>query len=143
MRFFVLMICIVLAAIGCKKNKPAADASKIPKVFQVKKADKKSIPTVQKEADKAPSKAKVQPDKPVITPDETPFGAVVLVNENSRFAVVKFAFGPIPPVGRRIFAYRDGLKVAELKVTGPQRDDNTVADILTGDVKVKDEVKVE
>jgi hypothetical protein len=33
------------------------------------------------------------------------------------------------------------LKVAEIKVTGPQRDNNTVADLVSGDAQVGDEVR--
>jgi hypothetical protein len=37
--------------------------------------------------------------------------------------------------------YRRGLKVGEVKVTGPQRDDNIVADITAGEAAVGDEVR--
>jgi hypothetical protein len=33
------------------------------------------------------------------------------------------------------------LKVAEVKVTGPQRDNNIVADLVSGDAQVGDEVR--
>jgi len=33
------------------------------------------------------------------------------------------------------------LKVAELNVTGPQKDDHTVADIRTGECRPDDEVR--
>jgi hypothetical protein len=44
-------------------------------------------------------------------------------------------------VGSKLFVYRQGLKVAELVVTGPQRDDHTVADIRTGDCRTGDEIR--
>ena len=31
-----------------------------------------------------------------------------------------------------LFLYRDGLKVGEVKITGPQRDNDIVADLVTG-----------
>ena len=34
--------------------------------------------------------------------------------------------------------YRHGVKVGELSVTGPQRDDNIVADIVSGDLQAGD-----
>jgi hypothetical protein len=33
------------------------------------------------------------------------------------------------------------LKIAEVKVCGPQRDDNIVADLVSGDAEVGDEVR--
>lgn len=44
-------------------------------------------------------------------------------------------------MGKRLNVYRNGLKVGELKVTGPQRDNNTVADIVAGECQVGDEVR--
>jgi len=37
--------------------------------------------------------------------------------------------------------YRGGLKVGEVKITGPQDDDNIVADLLTGDSEVGDQAR--
>ena len=37
--------------------------------------------------------------------------------------------------------YRGGLKVGEVKVTGPQRENETVADIIAGDVQPHDEIR--
>jgi hypothetical protein len=79
--------------------------------------------------------------KVIITPDTSPEGKVVQVNNDARFAVLKFPIGALPPVGQNLNAYRQGLKVGELKVTGPQGDVNTVADIKTGDVRSGDEVR--
>jgi hypothetical protein len=42
---------------------------------------------------------------------------------------------------QQLFLYRAGLKVAELKVTGPQNDDNIVADLVNGDAQTGDEVR--
>jgi hypothetical protein len=39
--------------------------------------------------------------------------------------------------------YRNGLKVGELRVTGPQQDANIVADVITGDAAAGDEVRVD
>ena len=52
-----------------------------------------------------------------------------MVNVDARFVVLNFPVGQMPVVGRRLNVYRNGLKVGELSVTGPQKEDNTVADI--------------
>jgi hypothetical protein len=54
--------------------------------------------------------------------------------------VLTYPFGGVPAVGQRLNVYRNGKKVAELKITGPQRDINTVADIVSGEVQENDEV---
>jgi len=68
-------------------------------------------------------------------------GKVVRVNDTARFAVINFPVGNLPAVGTRLNVYRQGLKVGELKVTGPQQEDNTVGDILRGDVQVGDQLR--
>jgi outer membrane murein-binding lipoprotein Lpp len=44
-------------------------------------------------------------------------------------------------VDQRLVVYREGNKVAELNVTGPEKDDSIVADIAAGEVKIGDEVR--
>jgi len=77
----------------------------------------------------------------IVTPDNTLTGTIVSVNDIGRFVVLRFPLGRVPAVDTKLFVYRQGLKVAELKVTGPQRDDHTVADIRSGDCRVNDEVR--
>ena len=64
-----------------------------------------------------------------------------MVNADARFVVMTFPLGGVPLVEQRLYVYRKGLKVGELKVTGPQRDNNTVADIISGELQVNDEVR--
>jgi hypothetical protein len=80
-------------------------------------------------------------DKFVVTPDEGVSGRVTSVNENLRFVVLTFPLGQLPPVGSRMNVWRNGAIVGELKITGPERDDNSVADIVYGDTKKGDEVR--
>jgi hypothetical protein len=92
------------------------------------------------------SPAKVGPAKPpplIVTPAPANRARVILVNTSGRYVVLSCPFGYIPALDRRLNVYRGGLKVAEIKITGPQRDTNTVADILTGDCKVGDETREE
>jgi hypothetical protein len=88
----------------------------------------------------APTEVKATPEL-IVTPDDTLTGTVVSVNEVGRFVVVRFPLGRVAALDGKLFVYRQGLKVAELKVTGPQRDDHTVADIRSGTCRVGDEIR--
>ena len=79
----------------------------------------------------------------VIKPDLQPSGRVELVNAEARFVVISFPPGPVPQTDQRLSVYRNGLKVGEVKVSEPRRENNTVADILAGDVQLHDEVRGE
>ena len=97
-----------------------------------------------------PSVVNVFPSAPItlattntfrVTPDESVTGRFTSVNENLRFVVLTFPIGQNPPLGSRMNVFRTGAIVGEIKVTGPERDDNTVADIVLGDAKKGDEVR--
>jgi hypothetical protein len=62
---------------------------------------------------------------------------------NPKFVVLIFPFGKVPGVGQRLNVYHDGKKVGELKIAGPQRDNNTVADIVFGTAQIDDEVRAD
>ena len=78
----------------------------------------------------------------IITPDTTPTGTVARVNSAARFVILTFPVGSMPPVGQVLYVYRHGLKVGEVKVTAPQQDDNTAADIVTGEAALGDEIRM-
>jgi hypothetical protein len=84
-----------------------------------------------------------QPPGLVIKPDLRSAGQVAMVNVAARFVVISFPPGSVPPVQSELNVYRNGLKVGTLKVTGPQRENNTVADIISGDIHLHDEVRAE
>ena len=71
----------------------------------------------------------------------TVYGKVVHVNPAARFVVLTYPIGKLPPIEKRLSLYRNGMKVAELKVTGPARDQNTVADITAGEAQPGDEAR--
>ncbi len=79
------------------------------------------------------------PDAPSVTSTSNS-GKVAMVNLNARFVVMTFSIGDVPPINQKLHVYRNGLKVAEVKVTGPRRDNNTVADLLSGEAQVNDDV---
>jgi hypothetical protein len=70
-------------------------------------------------------------------------GVILSVSDSLHFVVIDFSAGQIPPLDTRLSVYRGGQKVAELKVSGPVRNSNVVADIRAGEVKAGDEVRVD
>lgn len=76
-----------------------------------------------------------------ITAGTSLIGKISSINAAGRFVVITFAIGQMPANGQVLNVYRAALKVAEIKITGPQRDTNTVGDILAGEVKNGDEVR--
>ena len=89
----------------------------------------------------ASSVSPAAPAPAVVTPDSSLAGKVVSYNSIGRFVVLNFPARRMPKTDARLFLYRTGLKVAEVKVTGPQNDDNTVADLVSGDAQAGDEVR--
>ena len=81
------------------------------------------------------------PSTTIVTPDNSLAGRVVSYNSTGRFVVLNFPSRRMPNSNQQLFLYRAGLKVAEVKVTGPQNDDNIVADLVSGDAKTGDEAR--
>lgn len=75
-------------------------------------------------------------------PDDTLAGRVVSVNTRGQFAILNFPITRMPPVDMTLFVYRDGRRIGEVRVSGPQKDDNIVADIITGEARTGDEVRM-
>ncbi len=78
---------------------------------------------------------------PIITPDNSLTARVASYNSVGRFVVLSFPVGQMPDMDQTFFLYRAGLKVGEVKITGPQRDNDVVADLVTGTAQVGDEVR--
>lgn len=79
----------------------------------------------------------------IVTPGGSLPGKIVSFNPNGRFAVLRFPLGDMPTVEQRLGVFRDGLKVGELKVSGPQRDTLTIADLVAGECRAGDEVRAQ
>ena len=78
----------------------------------------------------------------VVKPDNSLTARVSRYNADARFVVLSFPVGELPKLDQTLFLYRNGLKVAEVKITGPQDENNNiVADLITGDAQVGDEVR--
>jgi hypothetical protein len=80
---------------------------------------------------------------PFVTPDFKAAGKIVTFDEHARFAVVNFPVGVLPKPDHSLAVYRKGLKVGELRATAQQKDNNVVADLMTGSAQKDDEVREE
>jgi hypothetical protein len=81
--------------------------------------------------------------KAIVTPDLSGAAKVVSFNSVGRFVVLNFPPGQLPKVQQTFFVYRAGLKVAEVRITGPQQENNIVADLISGDAQPGDDVRAE
>jgi hypothetical protein len=89
----------------------------------------------------APSGAPATNQSLIVTPENALVGKVATVNTTARFVVLNFPLGKMAAVEQRLDLYRRGLKVGEVKVTGPQRENNIVADLVAGEAEVGDDVR--
>jgi hypothetical protein len=122
-------------------------ASPPPVVMATNAVPAAPVVVVPDDSAPAPTKPAEAPTAPaamlpaIVTPDTSIAGKVVAYNAAGRFVVLSFPAGPMPNQDQSIFLYRGGLKVGEIKVTGPQRDNNTVGDVVNGDAQVGDDVR--
>jgi hypothetical protein len=79
--------------------------------------------------------------KPIVTPDLSLAAKVVSVNTVGRYVVLDLPANQMPKLQQRLLLYRAGLKTAEVKITGPQSENNIVADLISGEGKVGDTVR--
>ena len=121
-----------------EKSKPAP--AKHPKATPAEEPKPAPVEK-QKPAPKPKRKPVTTPASDLVTADVSLTARVSRYNEAGRFVVLEFPIAHLPNVGQKLFVYRNGLKVGEVKVTGPQRDDHTVADLTAGEAQVGDEVR--
>jgi hypothetical protein len=139
MRLICLALIGGLLVSGCATSQTPSDSSKKPGSTTRKPAAAQS--TVSKAA---PGKASlsVTNGSSVVTLTDASVGKVASVNA-LRFVVVDFSLSRLPVIDQRLGVYRQGVKVGEIKVSGPSYYNNIVADIVAGEVKVGDQVRVE
>ena len=88
-----------------------------------------------------PAPAAVAPQT-IVTPDKSLAAKVVRYNSAGRFVVLGFPPGQMPKPEQSLFLYRDGIKVGEVKIDSSKQNDNfIVADLVTGEAQVGDEVR--
>ena len=123
MRGLVSLLLVSLALAGCAGKPAGASVS-----FQTG----------------APGETPVAAPKPgeklIVTPEAGLVGKVAKVNP-AGFVVLNFPPGHLPPAERRFNLYRQGLKVGEVKITGPQLEDHIVADLVQGNAQIGDEAR--
>jgi len=128
MRLVSLFACLGLWVItGCAGKKPAVATQSPTAVLEQQTASLMATVTNSQNF--------------IVTPSSAIKGKIALVNPNARYVVLTFPLGTLPPLETRLNVYRDGLKVGEVKVTGPQMDNNTVSDITVGEARTGDEVR--
>lgn len=79
----------------------------------------------------------------IVTPSGAVRGRIVVVNASARYVILSYPLGHIPQPERRLAVYRNGLKVADIKVGTQRMDTNAVADIMAGECQAGDEVRDE
>ena len=77
----------------------------------------------------------------MVTADSSLGGKVVTYNAVGRFVVLSFPVGQMAQLNQSLSVYHNGMKSGEVKITGPQRDNNIVADVVSGSVQAGDEVR--
>ena len=80
-------------------------------------------------------------ETPTAIPGNALLGKVAVVNTTARFVVLNFPLGKMAAADQLLDVYRRGLKVGEVKATGPQREDNIVADLAAGEAEAGDEAR--
>ncbi len=113
-------------------------ATKTEPVFQPLPGASTAVPPLEN----ASPASKTKTGEPsIVTPDTILTGRVSVYSDAGRFVVLDFPIGHLPANEQVMFVFRQGLKVGEVKVTGPQRDHNTVADLVSGEARKGDEVR--
>jgi hypothetical protein len=94
------------------------------------------------QTNKPHSAVAVAKPSPIVTPDFSLTAKVISVNTVGRFVILSFPSSGMPKIDQPLFLYRNGLKVAEVRVTGPQdlNNNHIVADITSGEAQVGDTV---
>jgi hypothetical protein len=93
---------------------------------------------------RAPQSVGVRTNAPLTVSPATsasPAGRVARVNSGGGFVILTYPLGKLPPLGKHLGVYRNGMKVGELKVCEPQYQQNTAADITAGEAQAGDEAR--
>jgi hypothetical protein len=125
MRILMVAFAAILIA-GCAEKKPDYP----PDTYAPGAAPRSSTPSTS-----------ITNGSLIVTLDPAATGKVAHVNTTDRFVILNYPLGHVPATGRQLNLYRHGLKVGEVKVTGPQQDDNTAADVISGEAQEGDEVR--
>ncbi len=138
---FATLIGATLVITGCTTQRSAATFSEPPEgastTVTLHRDGKTPAPaTTNNNRRKSESESKL-----IVTPENRLTGTVSVYNSAGRFVVVDFPVGKMPARDQVLSVYRQGLKVGEVRITGPERDHNTVADVISGEAQKGDEVR--
>jgi hypothetical protein len=89
----------------------------------------------------SPKTERSMPPPAIVVPDDAQRATVAMFNSIGRFVVLNFPAGSLPKHDQVFFVYHGGLKAGEVKITGPERDNSTVADLISGEAHAGDEVR--
>ena len=143
MRAIFIAVVSGLILAGCASHRDAPKpASEKTKRKPVAKATLAPTPA------KSPAPINAQGSSPtvtnnnqVITLSGQTVGKVYSVNQVARFVILDYGLNPLPPLDQRLNVYRNGVRVGEIKVTGPVMNGNIAADIVAGEVRKDDEAR--
>ena len=135
-KWFAILVFGLVVSAGCAGRNPIAKRP-APGFDDVAVAATSPRPKPQNESKGESTK----PAELIVTPGNSLTGKVVRYNDEGRFVVLDFPLGHTPPVEQRMFIYRRGLKVGEVKICQWQRENLVVADLTTGEAQPGDEVR--
>ena len=144
MKCVVAGIGLVVLLAGCAQPAVKTAYQPVPGPSQPKVAlpSPEPMPASPATVTNQPAAKKPAPvSPPVVTATETLRGKVIKFAEQGRFVILEFPLTQMPANGRRLFLYRNDLKVGEVQVTGPRREEHTVADLLQGEAQAGDVVR--
>jgi hypothetical protein len=128
------MVILIGLGSGCASNRNTSAFSNPP--------ESASAPTAVPPTKPGPVQTNAGPEsKLIVTPQNLLVGTVVTYNTAGRFVVLDFPVAKMPARDQVMFAYRQGLKVGEVKIVGPERDHMTVGDLIAGEAQKGDEVR--
>jgi hypothetical protein len=127
--WFVALLAMFLLVNGCVFRKGTA-AKTAP-------AKQPPAPTAAVATEK---KSEAEPEV-IVTPENLLVGKVATFNTAGRFVVLDFPVGKLPTLDQVMFVYRQGLKVGEVKIVGPERDHMTIGDLIAGEARKGDDVR--
>ena len=138
----ISVVCgLILAGCAAHRDAPKTAPEKAPRKPVMKTT---LAPTPAKSpapANAAVASPSVTNNNQVITLSGQTVGKVYSVNQVARFVILDYGLSPLPPLEQRLNVYRNGVRVGEIKVTGPVMNGNIAADIVAGEVRKDDQVR--
>ena len=124
-----------------RRDMPADPDSLTPEMRSHSASTKESASTPAFPDVKASTPKAAKPAKPSVTAQTALVGRVASVNPTLHFVVINFPAGQMARLEQSLTLFRKGEKIGGVKVTGPQADDNIIADVVSGEAQVGDEVR--